>query len=192
MSAEDRRAQIIGATDALLSELGYLPLPMATLSQRAGISRALIYARFASQHDLVNAVLLQHFETLRQAGLFEAMAAATLDEAAERSALIYLRHTALHGAALHIGFRESFMAGQIDRGVQRLRDRAFLRLARTARRELRLDVVDTIAAIQMILTIPEEAGRLAFEGELQLDQAMELCTRLLRASIASLRPSEAA
>ena len=192
LSAEARRAQIVDAADILLSELGYLPLPIALLSERAGISRALIYARFVSQYDIVNEVLNRHLELLIDAGVDDAMAMADLASAAEHGALIYLAHIAKVGAALHVGFRESYMIGHFDRKILRLRDRTFRPLARLVRREMKLSVVDTIAAIQMMLTIPEEAGRLVFEGEIKLDQAEVLCRRLLKSSIDALRPNGAA
>ena len=189
MSAEDRRDQIIKIADTLISELGYLPLPIGELSQRAGISRALIYARFASQHDLVNTVLQVHFNALENNGLFKATADLQSWDDVHEVASIYLTHVAEAGPALHVGFREPFMKGRIDPRLRAQRDRAFRAIARITRKHLRFGVGDTIAAVQMLLTIPEEVGRIIFEKELALEEGLQLSRRLLNSSIEALSPS---
>ena len=189
MSAEDRRDQIIKIADALIGELGYLPLPIGELSQRAGISRALIYARFASQQDLVNTVLKVHFDALDTNGLFKAAANLQSWEDIHEVASIYLKHVAKAGPALHVGFREPFMKGQIDPQLRAQRDRTFRAIARITRQHLRFGIGDTIAAVQMLLTIPEEVGRIIFEKELGLEEGLQLSRRLLNSSIEALSPS---
>ena len=105
---------------------------------------------------------------------------------------IYLAHIAAAGPALHIGFREAFMHGKLAPSVLACRDRIFRMIARRVRRELRLNAVETIAAIQMLLTIPEEAGRLVYEKDISLEDGRQICRRLLMSSIDALRPNGAA
>jgi hypothetical protein len=41
----------------------------------------------------------------------------------------------------------------------------------------------------MVVAIPEEMGRLVWQGELQLERAREMAGRLIASSVAALRPS---
>jgi hypothetical protein len=43
------------------------------------------------------------------------------------------------------------------------------RLARSARRDLRLGAHEALVLLELLVTIPEEAGRLVFEGALDLE-----------------------
>ena len=49
--------RIVAAADAIFLEAGVLPLALGDVADRAEVSRSLIYARFPTQHDLMNAVL---------------------------------------------------------------------------------------------------------------------------------------
>ena len=190
LSAGDRRDQIINVADAMIGDLGYLPLPIGALSQKAGISRALIYARFASQHELVNTVLRHHFDALQGRGLFATVANLRALADVHDVASIYLTHVAEAGPALHVGFREPFMKGRIDPAILARRDYVFRALGRVTRRELRLGTNDVVAAMQMLLTVPEEVGRIVFEKELSLEEGLQLSRRLLSSSIEALRPND--
>jgi hypothetical protein len=43
----------------------------------------------------------------------------------------------------------------------------------------------------MIITIPEQAGRLAYAGEMEFGRARDLCAQLIESSVAALTPREA-
>ena len=83
------------------------------------------------------------------------------------------------------------MAGRLDGEALRLRDRLSLRLARAAHRALRLNAKESVAALSLMTTIPEEAGRLTFIGDLTPERGRELNARLIAAALQSLRPEAA-
>src|ERR1700757_3412216 len=57
------RAALLAAARALLEERGFAALSMATVAERAGVSRRAVYLHFASRGDLVGAL----FEHVAQA-----------------------------------------------------------------------------------------------------------------------------
>jgi AcrR family transcriptional regulator len=183
LAPEARRAQLIEAAGRVALELGCLPISLQALSRAAGASKALIYAYFSTQHDLFNAVLARQFAQLAEAGLEGASQRPTLREAAQACALIYFEHIAAQGPLIHLILRDQFMAGRVDAANRRFRDRVVLRLARLARRELKLSAKENVATLSLVTTIPEQAGALAWSGEMDRGRARELMIDLVASSL---------
>jgi AcrR family transcriptional regulator len=189
LSAEVRRDQLIQAASRLVLKQGYLPLPLERLAAEAGVSKALIYGFFPDQHDLFNAVLAQQFAALQAAGLERASRAIALEEATLACAEIYLRHIAREGPIAHIILRDLYMVRRLRPDLASFRDRIARRLARLTRAELRLPPEEAVAVINLVTTIPEEVGRLVWQGDLDLDSGLALGERLVRSSLTALRPT---
>jgi AcrR family transcriptional regulator len=189
LSAEVRRTQLIDAAARLALEQGYLPLPLERLATAAGVSKALIYGYFPDQHELFSAVLAQQFAELAEAGLEAASQAADLESAALACSEIYLRHVARRGPIAHIILRDLYMARRIRPDLAAFRDRIARRLARLTRAELKLPPKEAVGALSLVTTVPEETGRLIWQGELPLARGLELGERLIRSSLAALRPT---
>lgn len=188
LPAEARRRQIIEAAARLVLEQGYPPLAPERIAEAVGVSKALIYGYFPDQHALFNALLAREFAALDAAGLEAASQAATLDAAALGCAELYFRHVCDHGPVIHVVLRDIFMARRLDPGLAAVRDRVVRRLARLVRRELHLPPDEAVAAITLATTIPEDAGRLVWQGDLSPESGLELCRRLTAAAILALRP----
>lgn len=189
LTPEARRAQLVQSAARITLEQGYLPIPLERLGQSACASKALVYAYFPTQHDLFNALLARQFENLVAAGIEAASGTADLEAAALGCALIYFEHVAHVGPLIHIILRDRYMVGHVSAENRALRDRIARRLARAARHELQLMAKEAVAAINLILTIPEEAGALVHAGEMEHDRARELCAQLVRSSVKALAPS---
>jgi len=187
---EARRRQIVDTAAQLILEQGHVPLALERLAQQAGVSKALVYAYFPTQHDLFNAVVEREFEQLRRQGLEEAADGPDLLAAALACGGAYFAHVAERGPLIHIILRDAYMAGRVAPGVAAFRDRIVRRLAKGVRRSLRLGAKENIAAINMVITIPEEAGRLVYAGELAPERGQLLCDELIASSIAAFRPRE--
>jgi AcrR family transcriptional regulator len=190
LTPEIRAKQIVDAAAAVLLNQGTLPLSPEKLREVTGVSKALIYAYFPTQHDLLNALLRREFEALTAAGMRKAVKKTPLREAAISCALIYFEHIADAGPLAHLILREHYMIGNVDEENRSARNRMILPLARAARRELLLAAKENIAAINLVITIPEEAGRLVHIGELDRDTARELCVRLVNSGISALAPTK--
>jgi AcrR family transcriptional regulator len=183
-----RRDQIINAAAGIALKQGHLPLRLEDLARAAGVSKALIYAYFPTQFDLFNALLDREFQALAARGLVEAARRDDLEAAALGCALAYFDHVAAAGPLIHVILRDPYMAHQVSPAVAGWRDRLVRRIASLARRELLIGARENIASISMVTTIPEEAGRLAYSGELSFEHARELCRQLVLSSIAAFRP----
>jgi AcrR family transcriptional regulator len=188
LAPEVRRGQILDAAEVLLIAHGGLPLPLEDLARAAQVSKALIYAYFPNQHDLANALLARQIAALLAAGLEDAVGRADLFDAAQASAGLYFEEVARAGPVAHIVLRDPFMAGRIDPTLAAIRDRMARRLARAGRATLRLSPKEAVAALSLMTTIPEEAGRLVHAGDLSLERGRELTARLIGSSLRALTP----
>jgi AcrR family transcriptional regulator len=186
-----RNEQILSAARELILQQGSLPLSLEQLAEKAGTSKALIYAYFPSHYELYNALMRAEVLELEAAGMHAASLKKNLREAAVSCAKIYFEHVAKRGPVLHLILRDLYMARHIDPQVARFRDTIVRRLARQVRRKLNLPARENIASINMAITIPEEAGRLAFQNELSPSRAWLVCEELLSSSIEALSPHRA-
>jgi AcrR family transcriptional regulator len=189
--ASDRVSEMLDIVEARLNAERTATVSMKDIGDAAGASRALVYAYFPDQFRLLDAVLARHVEALSAAGLSRAAAEGSLTDRARAAAAIYLRHVVQSGFALEIVLREAAIARQLNGEATAFRGRIYRRLANQARRELRMPAHEALALIQLLVVIPEEAGKLVISGSLTLDEAQALCERLLHSSIESLRPSPA-
>ena len=186
MAAGSRREQLMDAAARQIVEQGFLPLPIEGLARAAHVSKALIYVHFPTQYDLANAILARELDALFAAGLDKASRGEGLQDVAVDCAALYFEHVRRWGPLLHILLSDLYMAGHHDRTALARRDAVMRRLARIARRRIRLPPIEIIAGINIILAIPEEAGALAFHGEVDPAIARDMCRTLTVSALKGL------
>ncbi len=152
---------------------------MEEFAKGAGVSKALLYVYFPSQHDLFNALLDRGVADLQAAGLEAASKMGDLETRACACAELYFRYVAQNGPLLHIILRDRFMAGAVSGAMARARDQVANALAREVRRRHGLRAREAVAAVSIAIALPEECGRLVFRGDLELERGAELCRQLI-------------
>lgn len=192
MSAAERRAALVAAARVVVLAQGYLPASMEALARRAGVSKALIYAHFPRQHDLYAALVEAELDDLEAHGLADAAGRADLADAACAAAEAYRAHVERRGPILHLIYRDPYMRGRLPERAWRLRDRILGGFARRIRRGHGLSAREAVAAVNLILTAPEEAGRLAWQGAVAPEAARVSCRELILGCLASLGGAPAA
>lgn len=184
----DRIAEIVDLAERQILETGALPLSIHAISDAMGSSRALVYAYFSDQGELVEAVMDREIERLRQAGLFEAIDKGSGSERLLAACDIYLQHIVQWGPVLHYVMRQAPRAVRLSPAARRARGGLVHVLGGALRAELALSARETVALIEMLVAIPEELARLVRRGEVGLEDARATCRRLLAAGVDSLRP----
>lgn len=178
MPPHERRAQLLDAAAERVLGQGVLPVAVEELAQAAKVSKALIYRYFPEPWDLYNALLERSLEDVAGA-LDAAVRAPDLATAAGDVADIYYRHVARTGPLIQIILRDRLMVGHVSPRAAAIRAGVAGRLARLAREAIDLDLRETIACLSIGMTMPEECGRLAFQGELDLERGALLCRELV-------------
>jgi len=175
----------------LVAQQGYLPLPIEQVATNSGVSKALFYTYFVDQYALFNSLLERELTGLLDSGLDIASQIRDLEQAAVLCGTLYFEHVARFGPLLHILMSDRYMAGRIERRVLKLRGAILRRLSNQARESLPLSKTEALAAIEMMIAIPEEAGRLVFTQELDMNTGRELCRTLTASSLRALRTPDA-
>jgi AcrR family transcriptional regulator len=187
LSPQLRRAQIMDAAAQLIVKQGYLPLSVEALAKAANASKALVYTYFATQYDLFNGLLQREIEALATAGVETASRVKDLEQAAVLCGVLYFDHVAQRGPLIHILLTDLYMEEHIDAEATRVGLAILRRLVRLASATFKMSKKEIMAAIEMIAAIPEEAGSLSYQKELDVATARQLCHSLLLSSLQALR-----
>jgi AcrR family transcriptional regulator len=190
LSPELRRGQIMDAAVKLIVSQGFLPLPIERLAQDAGASKALIYTYFPTQYDLFNTLLERELNSLAVGGLDTAVKVDDLEQALILCGMLYFEHVVQYGPLLHILLSDLFMAGHIHSRVTGVGEEMSENLVRLLREELSLSKKEALAAIEMLASIPEESGSLAFHGDMEAVSARAMCRDLILSSLKGLRSAD--
>lgn len=156
----------------MVLEQGFLPLSVQDLAEAARVSKALVYHYFPEAPDLYNALLLEGVEGLLAGGLETRTEPADIAET-------YYRYVAANGPLIQIILRDRFMAGRVASPVAAVRDRVARRLAQRLVRDFGVSLREAVASVGIGMTMPEECGRLAFQGDLDLERGAIMCRELV-------------
>jgi AcrR family transcriptional regulator len=179
LAPEARRESLMDVAAGLLLEQGYLPLGVQDLAEAAKVSKALVYKYFPEPPDLYNALLERACAQLADAGVEGAAREEQAPAAVMAAAEVYYRFICEAGPLVQIILRDRFMTGRVGREAAALRDRTCGALARALRREFGLPVRQAVACVSIGMTMPEECGRLAYQGDLDVEQGSALCRELV-------------
>jgi len=183
----------MAAARNLVLDQGYLPVAPQDLAVAAGVSKALVYRYFPQPQDVYNALLDEAVEAMTRSGTVAAAADEDVAASAVRLADAYYRHIAAEGPLIQVILRDRFMAGRASSWTAAVRDRAARSLARGLRREFGTPLREAVASVGMGLALPEECGRLAFQGDLDVERGAAMCRELVLGvvDVARRRGSEA-
>lgn len=179
LAPEARRETLLQVAADLVLEQGFLPVGVQDLADAAKVSKALVYRYFPEPHDLYNALVERGFDELIAGGLETAAQRPELAEAATAAAGLYFRHVAQVGPLIHIILRDRFMAGRLSPRAAAVQARIARRFARDLRRRFELPLRECVAYVSLAVTLPEETGRLVYQGELDEARGAEVCHELV-------------
>lgn len=179
LTPEARRESLLAIASDLLLEQGYPPLGVQDLADRAKVSKALVYKYFPGSRDLCNALLEASFDNLSAAVQSAAGQGHDATSLATALAEAYYQHVAKAGPLIQLVLRDRFMTGHVSARVLAFRDQAARRLARALCVEFGLSPRQALTCVSIGLTMPEECGRLAYQGDLDLERGSVLCHELV-------------
>lgn len=190
LSSDDRRQHILSVATGMLVESGLTNISMERLARECGVSKALIYAYFPTFSAVLDGVVQREFESLDSDGLVAALMSAEADRAATKSAGIYFRHIATHGSVLHMLLINPSVTSQFSYTTRLMRNRLLKRMAKRIRKGTELSGHDSVAAAVLLTSIPERAGRMVSEGQIDMETGAQLCELLTTTTLHALAPGE--
>jgi AcrR family transcriptional regulator len=166
MPPEERRAQILDATLALVAENGYENISMEGIARRASITKPVVYDLFGTLADLLEALLAREEERalLQLAGLMPAPAEdADPAEVLADGLDAFLRAVEARPEAWRLSLMPvEAQPGIVRERVERDRSRVAQQLESIVRwglGRLEIPIEDVEMLVETIIVLAEEAGR---------------------------------
>ena len=185
-SRDDRQADLLRHAAREVMEQGGFPISFERLARAASVSKGLIYNYFPTQHVLGKALLVEELGRIDRARLRAASAQVDLVDAARDYADLYFDMICERGLLLHILLGDTYLERGEDRAIFGHAALILLPLVRRLRRGLNLSPRDANVVLQLLMTLPEEAGRKVFRKEADAALARRLCGETVEASLAAL------
>jgi len=186
LSPEARRTQILDdAARVVLSE-GLSAVNMERLGREAGISKALVYNYFPSRDALLAALLHREQTELRDRGLQKALQAGSYADLIRHTTRVYLEQTKDRGTLTAALLADPSVAKLMEEENRVERDRTFRYFVRETRREYGLSLPHGIAAVDMLMAVTDQGGKLMVQGVVDIDTAEDMCVQLILGGLARL------
>jgi AcrR family transcriptional regulator len=183
---DERQADLLKYAAQEVLDQGGFPISFERLAGAANVSKALIYNYFPNQHILGSTLLNEALGGVDRGALRQAVAQPDLLDAARACALAYFELVSRQGPLLHLLLADAFLEQGTDRKAFGRAAMLLLPLMRRLKRDLRLSSREATVIVQLLITVPEEAGRKVFQGDVDPELARRLCGETIVASLAAL------
>jgi AcrR family transcriptional regulator len=181
-----RRDQILDAAARAVLRDGPGSVGLEQLARDVGISKALAYSYFRSRDDLLAALLQREQRDLRQRGMRAALQAKTFVALMRRTTRLYLEQSRDRGALIEALLADPSVARLMAAENRAERDSTVRLLVRAVRRRYDLPLDTAIAAVRLLMPVTGEAGKAVSEGALSVDEAEDLCVKLITGALSRL------
>jgi AcrR family transcriptional regulator len=186
LAPEARRDQILDAAARTVLRGGVAAVRLEQLARDVGVSKALAYSYFRSRDDLLAALLQREQRDLRERGLQAALQARSFVALVRQTTRLWLEQSRDRGALIEALLADPSVARLMAAENRAEQDRTVRFLVRAVRRRYGLPLPTAIAAVRLLMPVTGEAGRAVSEGAMSVDEAVELCVRLITGGLARL------
>lgn len=186
-----RAAEILDAVETLVLRHRTLALSFGEISEQVGISRSLIYVYYDTVAAMIEALFLNHLESVER----DMQRAVTDTESFRIRALArataYMNYCVERGAFLQLVLREASGDSPLGPQARAQFRHAMRRLAGETAQGLQVSPREAFVILELIAAIPESLARMVVDEALDRDTATQTCERLVGAAIDSLAMSSA-
>jgi AcrR family transcriptional regulator len=186
---EARREQILDEAARIVLEEGLTAVSMERLAREVGISKGLVYNYFSDREVLLAALLHREQAELRDRGMATALQAGSYSELIRQTTRLYLEQTRDRGALIAALLADPSVARLMEEESRADRDRTFRYFVRATRREYGLDLPLAIASVDMLMAVTDQGGKLVAQGQLDVEDATEMCVELITGGLDRLARS---
>lgn len=151
---------------------------MERMAQAAGVSKALVYTYFSTRDVLLGALLQREQAELGDRGMAAALRAETFPDLIARTTRHYLEHVRDRGPLIAALLADPSTAALMEAESRIDRDQTIRYLVRATRRAYDLPLAQAIAAVDMLMGATGRAGDRVARGELEIDDAVDLCLHI--------------
>jgi AcrR family transcriptional regulator len=191
-SRDERKAELLGhAASAILAQ-GGLPLSYDQLAGAAGVSKALVYNYFPSQIALGLALVEEELAGVDREELRRLAAIEDPMDAARACAHFYFDIVVDRGPLLHMLLADPLLNQGKSAHPAARSGLLLLPLVRRLRRAFGISAREANIIVQLLVTLPEEAGKQVFQGHATRERARRLCGDTVAATLSALQGDRSA
>lgn len=191
-SRDERRADLLGHAARAILEQGGLPLSYDQLAVAAGVSKALVYNYFPSQIALGNALVEEELAGVDRGELRRLAAIEDPVAAARACAHFYFDIVVDRGPLLHMLLADPLLNQGLSAHLTARSGLLLLPLVRRLRRAFGISAREANIIVQLLITLPEEAGKQVFQGSATSERAQRLCADTVEATLSALQGDRSA
>ena len=181
-----RTEQILDDAARLILDEGLSVVTMERLAREAGVSKGLVYNYFPSRDALLAALLHREQTELRDRGMVTALQAQSYDDLIRQTTRLYLEQTRDRGALTAALLADPSVARLMEEDSRADLDRTIRFFVRATRREYGLALDVGINAVDLLMAVTDQAGKLVAQGQVDVDTATEMCVQLITGGLARL------
>jgi TetR/AcrR family transcriptional regulator, fatty acid biosynthesis regulator len=175
----ERRAEILESAARIILDQGLSAVSMEGIAREIHISKALVYNYFTSRDQLFAALLEREQAELRERGMGAALQAASFPELIRRTTRVYLEQVQSRGALIAALLSDPSVAKLMEKENSEDRERTRRYFVKQVQKSYNLAPNIASASVNLLWTITDGAGKLLFQGDLDIDAAEEMCVQLI-------------
>jgi len=191
-SRDERRTDLLSHAARGVLAQGGLPLSYDQLAVAAGVSKALVYHYFPSQLALGTALVEEELTSVDRRELGRLAALEDPVAAARACADLYFDIVADRGPLLHILLADPLLNQGQTAHITARSGLLLLPLVRRLRRAFGISAREANIIVQLLVTLPEEAGKQVFQGSSTRERARRLCADTVEATLSALQGDRSA
>ncbi|MDO8801964.1 TetR/AcrR family transcriptional regulator [Phenylobacterium sp.] len=173
-----RRDQILDVAARVIVQEGLQAATMERLARAAHVSKALVYTYFATRDGLLGALLQREQADLGDRGMAAALRAETFPDLIAQTTRHYLEHVRDRGPLIAALLADPSTAALMEAESRINRDQTIRYLVRATRRAYGLPLAPAIVAVDMLMGATGRAGSRVADGELEIEDAVNLCVQI--------------
>ncbi|NRA30236.1 MAG: TetR/AcrR family transcriptional regulator [Parvularculaceae bacterium] len=186
LDPEVRKQLILDRTAELIAKEGISAVSMERVGRETGVSKALVYAYFQNQNNLLQQLLLREQENLSKLQAKARAEATTFDALVQRTTRTYLEHVQERGLHVQRLMNEPAIASAFREAEEEDHQRAVDVIAKEMVTNFGIPEGIAIRATEMSMGLTAAAGDQVSRETMSVDEAEELSLTLLRGAVGAL------
>lgn len=183
MAPEQRRAIILDAAAALVSDEGVSAVTFERLAGAARVSKALIYNYFGNRSTLLAALLLREYPAFHDIPPEQDEPPIGFEDLVRATTRAYLEHVAAKGILLQRLLAESSVASDVASAHRRGREMTARHFGARITREFGVPVDQATQVADLLMGVTGSAGNLLFRGRHDVEALTALVVRIIMAAV---------
>jgi len=183
LEPEARQQQILDSAARIIASEGLTAVSMERIARDTGVSKALVYAYFSSQTNLLKALLKRDLERIQNSQMQAAISARTFEELVQNTTRVALRETARRGHVLRRLLGEAAIVNSLQTVRTHEHETNVRYLARRISKEFRIPIEAAMVLTEIGLGLTIAAGETLQSSGAPIEEVEEVTVAMIIAAV---------